>query len=268
MNPSQADWALITGASKGLGLAFAQLLAKQGQNLILISLPGENLAATAASLIGQFGVKALTVEVDLTTSEGRNRVVETIDKEIVRLGCLVNNAGIGRNAAFGEEAYAFHKSVIDLNIQSTMALTYALLPLLERSRPSRIITIASLAAFQPMPLFATYAASKAFLKSWGLALGAELAPLGIVSTVVAPGGIYTNDEVRAQVRAQGLGGYLSTQEPEEVARIALAASERGKSLVIPGAFNRILAVLGSLVPDELKAKAVYTRWKKAATCRS
>ena len=263
MESRETTWALITGASKGLGQAFAQILAEQGQNLILVSLPGEGLGATAERLAGEFRVEIHPVEVDLASNEGRNGVVKAAERAGTRLSLLVNNAGIGRNGAFGEESYAFHKSVIDLNIHSTIAPTYALLPQLEGSAPSRIITIASLAAFQPMPLFATYAASKAFLKSWGLALGAELGPLGIGSTVVAPGGIYTNDEVRAQVRAQGLGGYLSTQEPEKVARIALAASELGRALVIPGAFNHILALLGGLVPDELKARAVYGRWKKA-----
>lgn len=263
MNNGQDSWALVTGASRGLGKAFAEACAAEGHNLILVSLPGEGLPAVARSIETLYSIKTSTYEVDLSTDEGRNVVTAALSKMDLRLDLLVNNAGIGRNGAFDEETLAFHQRVVDLNIQSTMALTYALIPLLGRSAPSRIITVASLAAFQPMPLFATYAASKAFLKSWGLALAEELAPLGIGSTVLAPGGIYTNDEVRHQVRSQGLGGRLSTQEPEVVARIALAAAQKGKPLVIPGAFNRLLALAGGIVPDELKAKAVYSRWRKA-----
>lgn len=254
------SWALVTGASRGLGRAFAEACALRGYNLALVSLPGEGLEATAADLGRRHGVECRAWEADLATEAGRRRVIEGARQELPGLQLLVNNAGIGRNGGFGEEGADFHRSVVEVNVQATLALTHALIPLLARSAPSRIITVASLAAFQPMPLFATYAASKAFLASWGLALAEELGDLGVGSTVLAPGGIYTSEEIRANVRAQGLGGYLSTLEPEKVADIALRAAERGRGLVIPGAFNRLLFLLGALVPGRLKARAVHSRW--------
>ncbi len=263
MRKHPGEWALITGASRGLGRAFAEECAKMGYDLLLVSLPDEGLGRLGARISETWAVRCRIMEADLAETEAGERVLALAETETDRLALLVNNAGIGRYGAFGEASFTFHRSVVELNIQSTMGLTYALLPLLARGAPSRILTVASLAAFQPMPLFATYAASKAFLKSWGMALAEELGPLGIGSTVLAPGGIYTSEQVRAQARSQGLAGYLSTQEPEKVARIALERAERGQVLVVPGIFNRLVAFVSGLVPDRIKARAVYGQWKRA-----
>ena len=252
---------IITGSSRGLGRAFAEVCAGRGMDLLLAALPGEGLPDLAASLAAAYGIEARALEVDLSDPAGIGLLIEEAGKLRRAPVLLVNNAGRGENGAFDALPLEAHRGTVALNIQATVTLTHALIPILARAAPARIITVASLAAFQPMPLFSIYAASKAFLKSWGLALSEELAPLGITSTVLAPGGIYTNEEVRRKVEAQGLVGWLSTQEPSEVALAALRGAERGKTLVIPGRFNRLVALLSSIAPDALKARAVHARWK-------
>lgn len=262
MHPDR-DYAVVTGASRGLGRAFAELLAARGWNLLLVSLPGEGLALVAKELGDRHGVTAFVVEADLTHEEGREAVLHALEKPERPIRLLVNNAGIGDNGLFDRLPLSAQRKAVELNIQATMALTYGLLPALAAAAPARILTVASLAAFQPMPLFAVYAASKAFLLHWGLALHHELKPLGVGFTVLAPGGIYTNEANREKTRSQGLAGRLSTQEPEIVAKIALKATERGTAIVIPGFFNRLLTVLGAIVPRNFKAWAVHRRWQKA-----
>jgi short-subunit dehydrogenase len=232
-------------------------------DLLLAALPGEGLPALADSLAAAYGIEAQALEVDLAEAAGLGLLIEEAGRLVRAPVLLVNNAGRGENGAFDTMPVEAHRGTVALNIEATVTLTHALIPILARAAPARIITVASLAAFQPMPLFSIYAASKAFLKSWGLALAEELAPLGITSTVLAPGGIYTNEEVRRKVEAQGLVGRWSTQEPSEVALAALRGAERGRTLVIPGPFNRLVALLSSLAPDALKARAVHARWKWA-----
>jgi short-subunit dehydrogenase len=134
-----------------------------------------------------------------------------------------------------------------------------LLPRLAESG-GHVLIVASLAAFYPMPLFAVYAASKSFLLHWGLALRHEVEALGVSVTVLTPGGINTSEEIREKNRSQGLPGRLSSKEPEEVAAIALRGAFKGRAVVVPGAFNRMLLRLGTLLTKNATAGAIYQRW--------
>jgi short-subunit dehydrogenase len=256
----QDRFAVVTGASQGLGKAFAESLACGGWNLILAALPSTGLDSVALGLSAVCGVDVIALELDLSTSEGQSRLLDTVKAEGRRLGLLVNNVGVGDNGLFDLMPLEGQRRSVDINVQTTMALTYGLVGRLAESG-GKIINVASLAAFYPMPLFAVYAASKAFLLHWSLALRHELEPLGVGVTVLAPGGIYTNQETREKVRAQGFLGRLSCKEPEVVAEAALRGAFAGKPLVIPGFFNRILAVLGSLPPKNFTARAIYRRWR-------
>ena len=133
----------------------------------------------------------------------------------------------------------------------------------DTSEAFRVINVASLAAFYPMPYKATYAASKAFLLDFSLALGEELAEQGVTVTALCPAGLPTTQECIAAIEAQGLMGQLTTQNIGAVAAGTLDAALAGRSLYIPGLLNRLLKVLGGLVPPALITRLIGRRWKAA-----
>jgi len=257
-----AEFAVVTGASQGLGKAFAEALSVTGWNLILVALPGTGLPAFAEELRHLHGVSVLTLELDLSEAESQQKFLSFVLADDKPLALLVNNMGIGDNGLFDLIPIKLQRKVIDVNIQATLALTYGLVERLGASG-GRILTVASLAAFYPMPLFAVYAASKSFLLHWSIALRHELAPLGISVTALTPGGIYTSETVREKAKSQGLFGRLSSKEPAEVAAIALRGTFAGKALVVPGVFNKTLMILGSRSPKNMTAKAIFKRWRGA-----
>ena len=266
MTPDNLDRpkAVVTGASQGLGRAFASCLAERGYDLVLAALPGTGLPALAESLRSGGG-RVAAVECDLASDEGRAALLAAEGAAGGSLALLVNNVGVGANGLFDRLPYEATQSALDINLGATLAITYGLVPTLAAgaSGGARIITVASLAAFYPMPLFAVYSSTKAFLLNWSLALRHELAPLGIGVTVLAPGGMYTSDEIREKVRSQGLSGRLSTMEPKDVAEFALQAAGRNKAVAIPGAFNKLLWFAGSHAPKNFVAASILARWKRA-----
>jgi short-subunit dehydrogenase len=255
-------YTVITGASMGLGEAFAEACAKRGQDLLLAALPGTGLPEVATRLRNRYGVAVEAIETDLSTKSGQESFLASVLAEGRPIGLLINNVGTASNGLFDLIPLENQRLCVELNIQSTMALTYGLIPRLAESEGAGILTVASLSALYPMPLFAVYAATKAFLLNWSLALRQELAPLGIKVCVLAPGGINTTAEIREKNRAQGLAGRLSCQEPEAVAEEALDRMPRAKGLLIPGHFNRILAFLGRFSPKNFTAAAIFKRWNK------
>ncbi len=259
----EGKYAVVTGASQGLGAAFAEVCARDGWNLILVSLPGEGLPELAETLRRRYGVFASEAELDLSRPENQEAFVRFAAAGGRKIGLLVNNAGIGANGLFDRIPGEFQRRTVDVNLQSTLAITYGLIPSLRESRPASILTVASLSAFYPMPLFAVYAASKSFLLHWSLALRQELAPLGIGVTALAPGGIYTSADIREKVRSQGFAGKLSSMEPEAVARQALEGLSRRVPVVIPGFFNRLLRYVGNLCPRNLAARLIFRRWARS-----
>lgn len=257
------DFAVITGASRGLGAAFAEACAERGWNLVLAALPGEGLREFSEQLMTRWGIRVHAVELDLSRPESQQGLTDLALSEGKRVRLLVNNAGIGPNGLFDRIPGEVQRRTVDVNIQATLAITRNLVDRMAEFGSSAVLTVASLSAYCPMPLFAVYASTKAFLLNWSLALRHELAPLGISVTAVAPGGILTSPEIRAKVRAQGLGGRLSTLEPAEVADAALRGAARGKAVVVPGVFNRFLRGLSGLIPRDFAARLVHARWKKS-----
>jgi len=257
-----AEFAVVTGASQGLGKAFAETLSANGWNLILVALPGTGLSVFAEELRRLHGSIVFALELDLSTASAQQEFLAFALASERSVALLVNNMGIGDNGLFDLIPIEFQRRVVDVNIQATMAITYGLVERLAASK-GRILTVASLAAFYPMPLFAVYAASKSFLLHWSIALRHELSPLGISVTALTPGGIYTSEAIREKTNSQGFFGRLSSKEPAQVAEIALRGAFAGKALVVPGFFNKTLMVLGSRSPKDMTAKAIFKRWRGA-----
>ncbi len=259
-NPSRSLVA-ITGAAGGLGKAFAVECASRGWHLFLTDLRPEPLETLAASLRCTYGVDVLTQACDLTDAAGRAALVDSLRRQSLRFWALVNVAGIDFEGPFLEQSPAHIRTIVRLNVEATLEMTHALLGLRDPLAAFRIINVASLAAFYPMPVKATYAASKRFLLDFSLALREEVRPLGATVTVLCPAGLPTTPEVVKAIEVQGWWGQVTTQNIGCVAAKTLDRALAGRAVYIPGWINQLLHALGSLAPAWLVASLINRRWQ-------
>jgi short-subunit dehydrogenase len=261
-------FALITGAAGGLGKAFAVECARRGWNLFLTDLRPEPLEILARSLQSVYGIRVLRFPCDLTDFDSRSALLEHLRKEPIRFEALFNVAGIDYEGLFFEQNRRQIRAILRLNMEGTLDMIHGVLPLRDPLRPFRILNVASLAAFYPMPVKAAYAASKRFLLDFSLALREEVREMGGTVTVLCPGGLPTTPEVIEAIDAQGLSGLLTTADIGGVAASSVEAMLRGQAVVIPGWINHCLRILGSLAPQSVVVRFIGRRWKQARSRRA
>jgi short-subunit dehydrogenase len=264
-----APFVLITGASQGLGRALAGACARRGRNLALVALPGSGLPEAAAELAACASaagrpLRVEHLEADLASERGLRRVLDWLARRRLPLDTLINNAGISHHGPFRDAPPERLAALVDLNIRALVLLTRRLLPELERRPGARILNVASLGAFHPMPHKAVYAPSKTFVLNFSLALREELRGTGVRVCALCPGGMYTNPAVRALIAGLGFVARLGCQEPEAVAEYALHQLERGQAVIVPGAFNRLTRLAGRLAPRPLALAFIRRRLKGPA----
>ncbi len=185
---------------------------------------------------------------DLTDPASRAELIERLHAERLRFWGLINVAGIDFEGLFFEQTSRQIQTIIRLNVEGTLDMTRGLLELRDPLTVFRIINVASLAAFYPMPVKATYAASKRFLLDFSLALREELRGLGATVTVLCPAGMPSNPENIQAIEAQGWIGKITTQDVGSVANTTLDYALAGRAVCIPGVANRVIQTLGSLLP--------------------
>src|SRR5690606_35591644 len=198
----EGKYAVITGSSQGLGKSFAYELAKNGWNLILISLPDENLQHMSKRLNSLFGIRAFYYETDLTIKDNVMAVCNWINGNF-DIQMLINNAGIGGTKRFDEVSSAYIEKIIQLNVLATTLLTHQLLPNLKRQEKSYVLNVSSLAAFSPIAYKTVYPASKAFIHSFSRGLYQELKDTSVFVSVVNPGPMRTNPDTTKRINEQG-----------------------------------------------------------------
>jgi|CXWL01.1.fsa_nt_gi short-subunit dehydrogenase len=237
--------ALVTGASAGIGEAFARELAAQGMDLVLVARRKEKLDALAVELAQAHKVRTLVVAQDLAEPEAASQIKAAVAEGGFTVGLLVNNAGFG--ALGNVEALPLERQLemVDVNCKAPMALTKAFVDGMVARKKGGIIFVASTSSFQPIPHFATYAASKAFTRYWAEALHHELAPKGVAVLALSPG--YTESEFQDVAHTHGSPGGLPPAHPADVVRTALTALGREAS-VIDGAINRLSMIASTLLP--------------------
>jgi short-subunit dehydrogenase len=255
------DLVFISGATGGLGKAFAVECASRGWDVFLTDLDVGRLEMLAASLRSTYDVRVIYHACDLTDFEARTELFTFIRIEGFVFHMLINVAGIDYVGWFGERSRDEIRTIIRLNIESTLDVTHTLLNHAAAERPFRIINVASLAAFYPMPSMATYAASKRFLLNFSLALGDELRERNATVTALCPAGMPTNADCREAIEAQGIPGQLTTINIGFVATKTIDHALRGSAIYIPGALNRFLQLAGGLVPPVILAKLIGARWR-------
>ncbi|HZK90559.1 MAG TPA: SDR family oxidoreductase [Stellaceae bacterium] len=245
--------ALVTGASSGIGAALARELARHGHDLVLSARGRAPMEALAGELRG-LGAAATVIPADLAAAGGAAALVAEIDAAGLAIEVLVNNAGLGANGRFDRTDPVRHAEIMQVNIVALTELTQALLPAMLARRRGRIVLVASTASFLPCPNMAVYAASKAYVRSFGEALAQELRGSGIAVNVLCPGTTATNFFAVA-------GGAPSALQARrmmtaaEVARLGYAGMARGERVTVAGLMNRLLAFGATHTPHFLTLPA-------------
>lgn len=246
-------WALITGASQGIGLEFARLFAVEDWDLIILARDETRLKEVAKDLSARHGVKVKVLAKDLSRIETPREIFDELQREGIFVSALVNNAGFAFQGPFAEIDLQKHLDLTQVNITSLVQLTHLFLqPMLAR-REGRILNVASTAAFQPGPFMAMYYASKAFVYSFSSALTEELRGSGVTVTALCPGLTKSEFHNRAQAKRSKA---LPMMEASEVAKIGYRAMVSGKPRVIAGTLNKITAAIAKTLPAGFMAKAV------------
>lgn len=244
---------LITGASSGIGEAFARKLAARSENLVLVARSEDKLANLCNELGRAHDIAAQYVALDLTASEAPQKLFDETVQRGLSVETLINNAGFGSMGEFASLELERELRMIDLNVKALVALTYLYLAPMRERRRGAIINVASTAGFQPIPFMTTYAATKAFVLSFSDALWEENRPYGIRVMALCPGVTETNFFEAAKIERPPMRG---TQTPEQVVETALRALERGKGHVISGWANYFITESERLVPRSMIARMV------------
>lgn len=245
---------LITGASGGIGEAFARRLAEERHNLFLVARSGEKLAALCEELKAGHGIEAQFFTLDLTERESDARLFEQTERLGLQIEWLINNAGFGNFGEFADADLERELAMIDLNIRSLVALTHRYLKPMRERQNGTIINVSSTASFQPVPFMATYAATKAFVTSFSEAIWEENRSFGVKIIALCPGGTATNFFNEAGVGEKMPLRALET--PEAVVETALRGVRAGRSHIISGWSNYFAAQAGNFFPNSLIARII------------
>lgn len=258
----------ISGATGGLGKAFAVECASRGWDLFLTDLEEDRLQALAGALSRTYGVDVYHYTCDMTEPDARRKLFSFIQKSKLVFHMIINVAGVDFEGLFLERTDSEIRTIVRLNIESTLDVTHHLLRFAAPDLTFRIINVSSLAAFYPMPVKATYAASKRFLLDFSLALRDELRSSGSTVTVLCPAGMPTTPSTIAAIHAQGLFGQLTTMDIGVVAAKTLDHALRGCPVYVPGRLNQMIRFAGSLFPPASLARFIGNRWRAAKDRRS
>jgi short-subunit dehydrogenase len=248
--PSAGVPVVVTGASSGIGEAIAVELAGRGHDLVLAARREDRLAALAEDVQERFGVVAEVAVTDLADPQAREAFGDGLAER--DLAGLVNNAGVGAFGRFDEADLSLLRRIASLNVAATQELTARVLPRMIARGEGAVLAIASILGHGPVPLNAAYSASKAFTITLSEAIHAELAGTGVSSTVLSPGPVRTDIFGPSGAEAlESLGPDVLWQEPEQVARAAADAMERGDRAATPGVVNQLAAAGGRYLPRTL-----------------
>jgi uncharacterized protein len=245
---------VITGASSGIGEAFARRLAEEGRNLVLVARSEERLRTLCDELKAEHGVTAHFVAIDLIDYQADERLFKETERHGLEVEMLVNNAGFGSMGDFAKLDLERELEMIGLNVMALVALTHRYLQPMRKRRSGTIINVSSAAGFQPIPFMATYAATKAFVTSFTEAIAEENRAYGIQILALCPGSTKTNffdaSNIERVLKAKG------QQTADEVVDTALGALNGRRAKIVSGWTNYLVASATNLIPNALITKVI------------
>lgn len=253
--------ALITGASEGLGKAFAFELANRGMNLILVSLPATGLPALAKFIRLNYNVNVFTYEKDLTHPTSFTEIFDDLAISNLQADVLINNVGLGNWSWFNQKSIDFYKMQIDLNITSAVVLCRLFLEQVDRENLSYILNVGSLGGRFIVPKKQVYGATKSFISYFTRCLQLEQSGSKVKISLLSPGGINTKPELLVLNHSLKGLSKATILEPEQVARIAIAGLLKGKKEIVPGLLNKALCVLNYMIPSFFQESIIKRQLK-------
>jgi short-subunit dehydrogenase len=252
--------AVVTGASSGIGEAFARLLAARNHDLVLVARRQDRLDQLAKELDATYGAQAEVIVADLSAPDGLTTVEERVADDNHPIEILVNNAGLGTEGTFASMDIAREEAMIQLNVVAVVRLTHAALGGMLARGHGGIINVSSTAGFQPIPGWSTYAATKAFVSRFTEGVAGECANTGVTVTALCPGFTRTEFQQKADFGENNVPRFL-WQTPEEVALAGFHALERKKVYAVPGLAYRALELTTGLLPKTMIRKAATLRYR-------
>jgi len=253
IKPNEKKTALITGATSGIGAAYAHALARQGYDLIITGRRREVIEDIAHNIENKFQIKTTVKIVELSDDKDLSQLLDLI-KEVGPIDVQVNNAGFTTKGLFHLQCISEQENMVRVHAVAMMKLTYAVLPGMIERRTGTIINVASIQAVTPMSLNATYCAVKGFIRNFSLCLHGEVKDFGVKIQCVLPG--FTRTDI-----GRGIGvdmnriedkGFVTWMLPEEVVQVSFQDLKRkNKVISIPGAGNKMLYTLGKTLPDRV-----------------
>jgi hypothetical protein len=248
--------ALVTGATSGIGLDLARVLAREGHDLILVARRADALHAAADDLTHAHGAAVTVLPGDLAALDTPAAVEAAVRDLGLRVDVLVNNAGVGALGRFTELPLERQLAMVQLNVTAVTDLTRRFLPAMVGRGAGRVLFVASTAAYQPGPLMAVYYATKAYVLSLAVALAEELKGTGVTVTSLNPGPTRTGFQAAADLEGVGLLKVLAMADSAEVAEAGYRALMRGDVECVPGVVNKLGAFSTRLIPRTSAAKIV------------
>ena len=246
------EYALITGASKGIGRAIARELASRGFNVLLVARSEHLLQQLSAEVGSRFNVKTDYLALDLSTADAPQNVCDWCRARGYAISILVNNAGYGLSGSFEKYPLSEHLNMMQLNMSTMVGMTRLLLPELHQRQKAYILNVASSAAYQAVPKLTLYAATKAFVLAFSRGLHQELHHTTVSVTCVSPGATDTDFPQRAQLGEKGMKtAEKFNMTPEAVATLAVKGMLAGKAEIITGFINKLGAAMAWLLPKTM-----------------
>ena len=254
-------YALITGATGGLGKAFVYTLAARGENLLLTGRSAEKLALLKADLQEKYPQADVRVyPADLSSEDSRAKMMEEITAEGLLVSTLVNVAGADVQKGLTE--YTQEKIAFQCRVNFEAAVSMCRFAIERKAERLEIVNISSVSGIYPMPYFAIYSATKGALTSFSQSLRAEMKGKNVAVTAILPGAMPTREDIKEQIKGQGLWGKLAAKTPEAVAKTSLKAVRKNKGKVIVGFWNKVMRVSTCWLPTAWRLKFIANRWSK------
>lgn len=256
------NYALITGASKGIGKALTEELASRGFGVLLVARSEEMLDKLSMDISKKYNVPAHSLALDLSQSQASVSILNWCTQGNYSVSLLINNAGYGLWGSFRKLGIKDQLNMMQLNMAAMVDLTYCMIPLLIKNGPAYILNVASTTAYQPVPTLTVYAATKSFVVSFSHGLRYEMRNSQISVNWLSPGSTDTDFMDRAGMEAMKQTAKKFNMSPEKVAQIAVDQLFKKKGEIIPGRLNWWSSKLANILPSELSTKIAADIYEK------